>query len=633
MKRLLACILFLTLGALIGACGQSTDLGSVDNESTPDSTLKIAGPSAQDGLGSLVYTGGVGFRVWAPNADAVYVAGNFNSWSATSDPLFDEGDGNWSMDVPAAAIGDEYLYVITESGNTVWHADPRATQMTNSTGNGVITDPNYNWSNGFSSAPWNETVIYELHIGTFNDTAGGAPGTWATATAKLDYLQDLGVNMIEVMPVAEFAADYSWGYNPAHLFAPESIYGTPDDMKAFIDAAHARGMAVNLDVVYNHFGPSDLDRSLWCFDGPCYGNGGIYFFTDWRKTTPWGDTRPDYGRNEVRQFVRDNALSWLDDYRIDGLRWDSTVNIRTQNNGSGDISEGWSLMQWVNDEIDATASWKISIAEDLQNDPWLTQSTAAGGAGFDSQWDAGFVHPIREAVITGSDASRNMWAVKDALTHYYNGVATQRVIYTESHDEVANGHARVPEEIWPGNATSWYSKKRSTLGAAIVFTSPGIPMLFMGQEFLEDGYFSDTDPLDWNKATTNAGIVSLYQDLIHLRRNWDNNTRGLRGNNINVHHVNDTNKVIAYHRWDNGGDGDDVIIVANFGDQGYTNYNLGFPSGGQWKVRFNSDWDGYSSDFGNWNSNTATANWGPKDGLNYNANVGIGPYTVVIFST
>src|SRR5436190_9648899 len=133
----------------------------------------------------------------------------------------------------------------------------------------------------------------------------------------------------------------------------------------------------------------------------------------------------------------------------------------------------------------STQPWKITIAEDLQNNEWITKGTGAGGAGFSSQWDAAFVHPIRDAVIAQSDSDRNLYAVRDALYHRYNGDAEQRVIYTESHDEVANGHARVPEEIWPGNAGSWFSRKRSTLGAALVFTAPGIPMIFQGQEFLE----------------------------------------------------------------------------------------------------------------------------------------------------
>ena len=586
-------------------------------------------PSVRTGMGATPYTGGVTFRVWAPNATSVAVKGTFNSWNATANPLASEGNGNWSVDVGTAAVGDQYLYLINGNLSKI---DPRAAAVTNSAGNGIVVSAApYAWSS-FTNPTWDNLVIYEMHVGTFNDTAGGAPGTWQSALQKVTHLQNLGVSAVEVMPIAEFAADFSWGYNPADPFAPESAYGSPNDMKAFIDACHTHGIAVLIDVVYNHLGPSDL--SMWQFDGWSTNNmGGIYFFQDWRATTPWGNTRPDYGRGEVRTFLRDNALYWLTTYNADGLRWDSTVNIRTQNNGGGgDITDGWSLMQWINDQVDATAAWKISIAEDLQNNDWLTKTTGAGGAGFDSQWDAAFVHSIRNAVITANDVDRDMNAVHDAIGHYYNGTAQQRVIYTESHDEDANGHSRVPEEIWPGNAGSWYSKKRSTLGAGIVFTSPGIPMIFEGQEFLENGYFQDTVPVDWTKTTTYAGILSMYHDMIALRRNTAGLTAGLRGNNLNIHHVNNTAKVIAYHRWQNGGSHDDVIVVANFSNTGFTSYNIGFPRAGTWRVRFNSDWNGYDSSFGNWNAYDTTAAAGAKDGMNYNGNVGIGPYALIILS-
>ncbi|MEO1511161.1 MAG: alpha-amylase family glycosyl hydrolase, partial [Planctomycetota bacterium] len=567
------------------------------------------------------------------NASAVHVAGDFNSWSASATPLASEPGGYWSNDISAASIGDEYQYVITNGGWTGWKNDPYAEEVTNSVGNSIVYDDGaFAWSGSFSTPAWNEMVIYEMHIGTFNDTPGGLPGDFDDAIARLNHLQDLGVNAVKVMPVNEFAGDFSWGYNPAHPFTIESVYGGPEKYKLFIQEAHDRGIAVIQDVVYNHLGPSDLD--LWQFDGWSSGGlGGIYFFQDWRAYTPWGATRPDYGRGEVRQYLRDNALRWLNDFRVDGLRWDSTVNIRTQNNGGGgNIHDGWTLMQWINNEIDAAASWKISIAEDLQNNEWVTKTTGSGGAGFDAQWDAAYVHPMRDAVITANDWNRDMFAVRDALYHRYNGDAFERVIYTESHDEVANGHARVPEEISPGNADSWWAQKRSTLGAAVTFTAPGIPMIFQGQEVLEDGYFQDTDPVDWTKETTHAGIEALYKDLIRLRRNWYNNTRGLRGQHINAHHINNSDKVIAYHRYDSGGPGDDVIVIANFSSTAFSSYNIGMPRGGTWNVRFNSDWNGYSSVFGNHPSNNTWANWGAKDGMSYNANISVGPYTVVILS-
>ncbi len=585
--------------------------------------------SAKSGLGAWVDSEDTSFRVWAPNATTVAVAGSFNSWSTSANPLVAEAGGTWSVDVAGNLDTETYKYVID---GTLWKNDPRATDVTNSVGESIISAPStYSWSS-FTMPGWHDLVIYEMHIGTYNDTAGGNPGTWQSAISKLDHLEDMGINAVELLPIAEFAGDWSWGYNPAHPFAPESIYGDPDDLRDFVDECHQRGIAVIVDVVYNHLGPSDLD--MWRFDGSSTGSyGGIYFFQDWRAPTPWGDTRPDYGRGEVRTYLKDNAMYWLEEFNTDGLRWDSTVNIRTQNNGGGgSIADGWSLMQYINNEIDSASGWKISIAEDLQNDDYLTKTTGVGGAGFDSQWDSDFVHPIRDAIIEATDANRDMYAVKDAIQKVDNGDRLKRVVYTESHDEVANGSARVPEEIWPGNASSWFSKKRSTLGAAIVFTSPGIPMIFQGQEFLEDGYFQDTDPIDFAKATTNSGIVDLYTDLIGLRKNSGSKTAGLRGNGVNVHHVNNTNKLVAYHRWDSGGSGDDVIIVANFSSTSYSSYNIGFPSSGTWKVRFNSDWSGYDSGFGNYYSYDTTASWGAKDGMSYNANVGIGPYSVIILS-
>jgi 1,4-alpha-glucan branching enzyme len=206
------------------------------------------------------------------------------------------------------------------------------------------------------------------------------------------------------------------------------------------------------------------------------------------------------------------------------------------------------------------------------------------------------------------------------------------VIYTESHDEVANGHQRLPEEIWPGAADSWFSRKRSTLGAALVFTAPGIPMIFQGQEFLEDGWFDDREPLDWGRLKKFPGIHLLYRDLIRLRRNWFNQTRGLGGQHIHVHHLNDTDKLIAFHRWDDGGPGDDTIVVANFANRSHDSYALGFPRAGMWRVRFNSDWQGYSGDFGDRLGYDTLAEDDPLDSMPCRANVGIGPYAGLILS-
>jgi 1,4-alpha-glucan branching enzyme len=598
---------------------------------TPVAAQAVA-PSTRPGMGTMLFPGGVAFRVWAPFASSVCAAGTFNHWNPAAHPFASEGNGYWSVDVPGAGIGDEYQFVIHNGAQPLlWHKNPYASEVVNSSGNAIIHDPNFDWTGDtFVMPPWNELVIYEMHVGTFNDAPGSGPGTFDEIIPKLPYLRDLGINAIEIMPVLEFPTDYSWGYNPAQPFAVETALGGPQGLYRFVKAAHAQGIAVLLDVVYNHFGPGDLD--LWRFDGWSNDDqpGGIYFYDTARAHTDWGDTRPDYGRPEVRQYIRDNALFWLHKYRLDGLRFDSVSNIRSVT--GRDLPDGWGLLQWIHNDIHASQPWKITVAEDLQNNEWITKDTASGGAGFGAQWDAGFVHPIRTAIIAADDASRDMGAVRDALAHRYNGDAVRRVIYTESHDEVANGHARVPEEIWPGNAGSWFARKRSTLGAALLFTAPGIPMLFQGQEFLEDKYFRDTVPLDWEKLHTYAGIQALYRDLIRLRRNWFNQTRGLRGQHLNVHHVNNMDKVIAYHRWDQGGPGDDVVVVANCANRSYGSYTLGFPRAGRWRVRFNSDWQGYSADFGNQLGYDTVAGPGPMDAMAFHANVGLGPYSVLILS-
>jgi 1,4-alpha-glucan branching enzyme len=186
--------------------------------------------------------------------------------------------------------------------------------------------------------------------------------------------------------------------------------------------------------------------------------------------------------------------------------------------------------------------------------------------------------------------------------------------------------------IWPGNDLSWPSKKRSTLGAAIVMTTPGIPMIFMGQEFLCGGWFDPNSPLNWSNSGTLPGIIALHRDLIHLRRNTAGYSRGLCGQNLHIHHVDQGNKVIAFHRWDQGGAGDDVIVLLNFSTQAFSNYTIGFPRAGAWQVRFNSDSSFYDPAFGNTASYAISADGSSYDGMPYSGTIGFGPYTAIILS-
>lgn len=589
-----------------------------------------------EGMGATCHPEGVYYRVWAPHAESVSVIGSFNDWNASANPLQSEENGMWGALVENSKEGDEYKYLLKTPAGELLRNDPYALKVTNSAGNSVVYNHgSFDWQDtGFQLPGWHEVVIYELHVGTFNVKEEGQVGTFYTAIERIPYLKDMGFNAVELMPCSEFPGSRSWGYNPANPFAIESDYGGPDGLKAFVKAAHEAGIAVILDVVYNHFGPSDLD--LWQFDGwQENGGGGIYFYNDWRSETPWGNTRPDYGRAEVRQYIHDNAMMWLRDYRIDGLRMDMVPyirNVKANGNPGDDIPEGMSLMQWINKDIRESCGNCITIAEDMHSLDFITNSVENGGLGYGSQWDAEFVHSVRDAIITPHDQDRNMDSVVAAITNRYNSDSFQRIIYTESHDEVANGQARVAEEIADGDVNNWYSKKRAALGVALVLTSPGIPMIFQGQPLLEDKWFSDSDPIDWSRLEKFSGFATLHRDIIHIRRNWFGVTKGLQGQNVGIIRQDNEKKVIVMHRWDEGGPKDSVVVVFNFSTETFSDYKVGFPRAGKWHLRFNSDNENYDADFSNLGVFDIETMEGEMDGCGQFGSLQIPPYSALIFS-
>ncbi|MBY5162167.1 alpha amylase C-terminal domain-containing protein [Nitriliruptoria bacterium AS10] len=578
-------------------------------------------------MGAIVHDEGVAFRVWAPNASAAWVVGDFDDWGGTE--LVSEGNGYFYGDVAGASAGDEYKFRLTGAdGDERYRIDPYARHVTNSVGNGIVHDPAaFDWGDDdFACPSHDQLVVYETHVGSFVGGPGG-PGDLEKVAGKLAYLADVGINAIELMPLMEFSGDVSWGYNPAHVFAVESAYGGPDALKGFVKAAHEHGIAVILDVVYNHFGPSDLD--LWRFDGWSeHDKGGIYFYNDHRSATPWGDTRPDYGREAVRNFIHDNAFMWLREYRVDGLRFDMTPFMRSVDGTGKDIPEGWDLMGWIARDVRDQFPDAIMIAEDLHGDHLVT-STASDGAAFHSQWDTHFVHPVRRALTAVDDDDRSMTAVADAITYDY-GDAFARVVYTESHDEVANGKARIPSEVDGDNPTGWHAQKRAALGLALVLTSPGIPMLFQGQEFLEDEWFRDDVPLDWPRAEHFRDLVRMVSDLVHLRRDVDGTSGGLRGQDTRLLQVDDDAKVVAFSR--HREDAADVVVIANFQAESVDGHRVGFPAAGHWSLRFNSDARTYSSLFGDHGSGDLDVGDDGVDGLPASAVVDIGPASVLVYT-
>ena len=615
--------------------------------------------SAADPLGATPHSdGSTMFRVWAPFVDAVAVKIN----GGTAVPLAkedghpDPADTTWVGTVRGAKAGDKYRYVIQRGGVTREFNDPRAQQLTGFdlpngfglAGNddkpqSVIVDPNFNMP-AFTEPTFNTMVIYELHIGTFNNTFAGA-------IEKLDYLKDLGINAVEVMPITQnplfsdhTPPDHDWGYDPVQLFAVKSKYGTPQEFKEFVKQCHQRQIAVIVDVVYNHLVENNLLKEFGGFTRPEI-PGGIFLYGGDRANTCFFQTcfgpRPDYGRPQVRQYIKDNALLLLRDYGADGLRFDDTIDIRTFNNHSEANNEGAELLREINSAFrntDPKQPGKITIAEDLQSSGDVTLQTGPIGLEFNGQWDDTMVNKLRDVVTKVNDSDRDLGAVRDALQKKMGSDVFTRVVYTENHDQVGHppGQDRLPTLIDINDHESIFAKKRSTLAAAIMLTSPGIPMIFQGQEMLETRAFGFSTPtaVNFDRATDPKfkGIVQMYRDLIALRRNLAGKTGGLTGQNLNVFHVDDGNETLAYHRWENGGAGDDVVVVANFSNVPMPALNIGFPRGGQWHVRFNSGAKVYDPGFENGDSFDTTANPGGKDGLSFSANVGVGPYSVVILS-
>jgi 1,4-alpha-glucan branching enzyme len=327
-------------------------------------------------------------------------------------------------------------------------------------------------------------------------------------------------------------------------------------------------------------------------------------------------------------------MTCLEEIRADGLRLDSTVSIRRvvrRYDDRGPNPEGFTLLRYLGEEKRKSSPWKILIAEDLQNDDSLTRDALSGGIGLDAQWDNWFSGRVRNAMFAFDDNLRNPQQVAEAISKSYNSSGPfQRVNYLGSHDD--DRTARIPSLIDGNNPESVFALRRTALGAALMFTTPGIAMLFMGQEFLESKPWNDSADfaLDWGRIASFSGMVGLHRRLIRLRRNQDNNTRGLLGGNVNAFHVN-PDGVIAFHRWDQGGPGDDVVVVANLTNRRWDSYNIGFPREGTWYLRFNSDWQGYAPEFTNVGYDTTAAAPG-NQGMPASGNVGLGPYSVIILS-
>lgn len=548
------------------------------------SVLLLSGPvSGSPPLGTEITPSGVAFRVWAPHARTVHVIGDFNSWRATKqdqmerDPL----TGIWEVHISRARAGRAYQFLIN---GELRRRDPYGRMVSPDESKSVIYDPAaFDWS-GDAPVTVNpdDLVIYEMHIGTFHDPnpADQSPGTFEDAVKRLDEIAAMGINCVCVMPVHEFHGRHSWGYNPSDPFAVEQAYGGPDGFKTFVKACHQRGIAVHLDIVHNHYGPQNLD--LLQFDGTGRRDrGGIYFYdgSDTDALTPWGP-RVKFDEPQVRRYIRDNAQMWLDEYHVDGFRWDSTINIRAKNNGTEPLPEGAAMLEDINLFIRERWPRALSIAED-----------SPGIGNFHGSWSYDFHHSLRPVFRAANDADRSMDAVASVLN---SPAGMPRVIYTDNHDEAGkiNGELRMASDADPARPESEKARRLCGLAAVIPLTAPGIPLIFMGNEMLMTGTFHDDQPLNWRKRKIHEGLVTLHRDLISLRRNLNGVSGALKGRATHVPLIDNQKKTIVYWRENDEEPGDHAVIAINFSGTARET-TIPFPDGGQWRTVLNTEWELY----------------------------------------
>ncbi|MBW3562302.1 MAG: malto-oligosyltrehalose trehalohydrolase [Actinobacteria bacterium] len=441
--------------------------------------------------------GGTSFTLWASKASAAEVAVVDGPTVAMDGP---DGHGTFVARIEGVGPGARYRYRVTVEGEVLEIADPASrSQPEGVHGPSEVVDPSFDWTDdGWEGIPLDELVLYELHVGTFTEA-----GTFDAATERLDELAELGITAIEVMPIAQFPGGRNWGYDGVLPFAAQDTYGGPDGFRRFVDACHARGLAVVLDVVYNHFGPEGATQVEVA-----------HYLTD-RYETPWGPAINFDGphSDHVRRYVVDNALWWTDHCHVDGLRLDAVHAILDQS--AVHILE--ELASAVHARAERRGRTVHVIAESDLNDPRLVRPVAEGGLGLDGTWSDDFHHALH-VTLTGEDdgyyadfsgvedlaaALQDGFVFTGGYSRYRGhshgrapvGVPGERfVVCSQNHDQVGNRMVgdRMADLVPPGALR---------VAAAAVILGPFVPLLFMGEEY------GETAPFQYFVSHTDEGLV------------------------------------------------------------------------------------------------------------------------------
>ena len=641
---------------------------------------------------NLVPGGGATFRAWAPLAKAVYLNGTFGGIKTTgainSMLLAKDSNGYWAGFMSTAQEGDPYCFFVDGNGSTGPKRDPYARELATDaafpTCSCLIRSTSFPWHDAaFVTPDFSNMIVYQIHVGTYHITTPGKRSTFLDVVARIPYMAALGINVLQPLPVDETETDPSMGYDGADYFSPDFPYivtkpaelnqqlatvngllaakglgpmsladisSGPAQLKTLVDLCHVYGIAVVFDVVYNHAG--GFNPASGVFDDQCIyywdrarnvgNNNDSLYFTDQDRGT--GGLSFALWKNDVRQFLINNALYYIQEFHADGFRYDEISSLLSMNKDSG-----WSFCNDLTNTLRAEKQrllqnaeyWPGEFGDYPKSGPSIVQSVPSGGAGFDVLQHDGLRYAVRRAIAAasgGQNAGVNMDAIAQNL--YPSGYphAWQAVTCVENHDIVKSGREpRIPALADGSNRRSWYATSRSRFASGMLLTAPGIPQIFMGQECLEDKpWDTGTNPSNlifWAGLETGSdrAMVNHHrfnQELIGLR--WDR--PALRGDNVNPFHVHNLNRVIAFHRWLES-TGDDVVVVGTLSENTWWSYQIGFPSPGRWREIFNSDvYENWVNPMTGGNGGGIDASGPPLHGFPASANIVIPANGFVVFA-